>query len=110
MIIFLRALLRFALFHLLAGFFPSSDARGHMLHVLVSELGRGLGSGLICLALGIATVSDNRRVLILGQRGLETIFDGGPVERARHVPLVVGLGAIDIDNHGFLGLTEPSDF
>jgi len=93
-------------FGLLAGVFPTGDASGHVLDVGVTQLLGGLGGGLIGFALGIAAIRDDERAFVLGQAVGELVLDGGKVQRRGDMPLVVRLGAVDIDDHGFLGFGE----
>src|SRR5690606_17635232 len=90
-------------FGFLARFFPAGDALGVMFHIGVTELLGGGGALFVSGAAFIAAVRDDERGFVGGQERSELGLVGLEIDRAGDVALLVGVGAIDIDDGHLAG-------
>src|ERR1019366_6183445 len=69
-----------------------------------------LGGSQIRSALGIAAISDDQSILLLGETGGEIILDGSEVQRAGDMASLKGFIAVDVNDHRRFGFGELVDF
>ena len=79
-------------------FFPTGDAGGKVLYVLVAEL---LGSGsasLVGLAPRTTAIGNDQGLLVLWEKLTQVFAFAGEVYGSRDVPFLKGAGAVDVDD------------
>jgi len=81
-----------------------------MLHVLISELGRGTGAALVCAASWTTAIGNNQGALILGQVLGKLLAIGSKGNCGRDVALFVGTCSVYVDYGNFAVLNGFLEF